>query len=39
MTVAAADFAPVPAEPVPLGQPGQPATFAEWMSTALRGRA
>jgi DNA-binding XRE family transcriptional regulator len=36
VTVAAADFAPVPAEPVPLGQPGQPATFAEWMSTALR---
>jgi len=33
---AAADFAPVPAEPVTLGQPGQPATFAEWMSTALR---
>jgi DNA-binding XRE family transcriptional regulator len=25
-----------PAEPVVLGQPGQPATFAEWMSTALR---
>ncbi len=25
-----------PAEPVPLGQPGQPATFADWMSTALR---
>jgi DNA-binding XRE family transcriptional regulator len=36
VAVAAADFAPVPAEPVPLGQPGQPATFAEWMSTALR---
>jgi DNA-binding XRE family transcriptional regulator len=28
--------APAPAEPVALGQPGQPATFAEWMSTALR---
>jgi DNA-binding XRE family transcriptional regulator len=28
--------APVPSEPVVLGQPGQPATFAEWMSTALR---
>jgi DNA-binding XRE family transcriptional regulator len=27
---------PAPAEPVVLGQPGQPATFAEWMSTALR---
>lgn len=25
-----------PAEPVPLGAPGQPDTFAEWMSTALR---
>lgn len=25
-----------PAEPVPLGKPGQPATFADWMSTALR---
>ncbi len=25
-----------PAGPVMLGQPGQPATFAEWMSTALR---
>ena len=25
-----------PAEPVPLGGPGQPDTFAEWMSTALR---
>jgi DNA-binding XRE family transcriptional regulator len=25
-----------PAEPVLLGQPRQPATFAEWMSTALR---
>jgi DNA-binding XRE family transcriptional regulator len=28
--------APAPAEPVTLGGPGQPATFAEWMSTALR---
>jgi DNA-binding XRE family transcriptional regulator len=28
--------APSPGEPVALGQPGQPATFAEWMSTALR---
>ena len=28
--------APAPAEPVALGQPGQPATFAEWMSVALR---
>jgi DNA-binding XRE family transcriptional regulator len=27
---------PTPAEPVMLGAPGQPATFAEWMSTALR---
>jgi DNA-binding XRE family transcriptional regulator len=27
---------PTPAEPVVLGGPGQPATFAEWMSTALR---
>jgi hypothetical protein len=27
---------PTPAEPVVLGSPGQPATFAEWMSTALR---
>ena len=27
---------PVPAEPVALGAPGQPETFAEWMSTALR---
>jgi DNA-binding XRE family transcriptional regulator len=34
VAAAAADFAP--AEPVALGQPGQPATFAEWMSTALR---
>jgi len=25
-----------PAGPVVLGQPGHPATFAEWMSTALR---
>jgi len=25
-----------PGEPVPIGEPGQPATFAEWMSTALR---
>jgi hypothetical protein len=25
-----------PAGPVTLGQPGHPATFAEWMSTALR---
>ncbi len=32
----AAFSAPVPSEPVMLGQPGQPATFAEWMSTALR---
>ncbi len=28
--------APAPAEPVTLGGPGQPATFAEWMSTSLR---
>jgi DNA-binding XRE family transcriptional regulator len=27
---------PAPAEPAALGAPGQPATFAEWMSTALR---
>jgi hypothetical protein len=27
---------PAPAEPVTLGAPGQPDTFAEWMSTALR---
>ena len=27
---------PVPSEPVLLGGPGQPDTFAEWMSTALR---
>jgi DNA-binding XRE family transcriptional regulator len=33
---AAGAAAPTPAEPVALGQPGQPATFAEWMSTALR---
>jgi len=25
-----------PAGPVPLGRPGQPATFAEWMSSSLR---
>jgi DNA-binding XRE family transcriptional regulator len=25
-----------PVEPVLIGEPGQPATFAEWMSTALR---
>jgi len=36
VAAAVADFAPSPAEPVALGQPGQPATFAEWMSTALR---
>ena len=36
VAAAAVGFAPVPAEPVALGQPGQPATFAEWMSTALR---
>jgi DNA-binding XRE family transcriptional regulator len=36
VAAAAGDFAPIPAEPVALGQPGQPATFAEWMSTALR---
>jgi DNA-binding XRE family transcriptional regulator len=28
--------APAPTEPVMLGGPGQPSTFAEWMSTALR---
>ncbi len=28
--------APAPVEPVTLGAPGQPETFAEWMSTALR---
>jgi DNA-binding XRE family transcriptional regulator len=33
---AAATVRSGPAEPVALGQPGQPATFAEWMSTALR---
>jgi DNA-binding XRE family transcriptional regulator len=40
---AAAAAEPVPAQvvltppgPVTLGQPGHPATFAEWMSTALR---
>ncbi|HEX9065013.1 MAG TPA: helix-turn-helix transcriptional regulator [Streptosporangiaceae bacterium] len=27
---------PSPAEPVRLGEPGQPASFAEWMSVALR---
>jgi hypothetical protein len=27
---------PAPPEPVVLGAPGQPATFAEWMSTTLR---
>jgi DNA-binding XRE family transcriptional regulator len=27
---------PAPAEPVTLGAPGQPETFADWMSTALR---
>jgi DNA-binding XRE family transcriptional regulator len=27
---------PTPTEPVTLGGPGQPSTFAEWMSTALR---
>jgi hypothetical protein len=27
---------PTPLEPVTLGAPGQPETFAEWMSTALR---
>ena len=36
VAAAAAAFSPVPADPVVLGQPGQPATFAEWMSTALR---
>ncbi len=38
--VAAADAngsaEPAPGEPVMLGAPGQPETFAEWMSTALR---
>jgi Helix-turn-helix len=33
---AAAQIVPTPAGPVTLGQPGHPATFAEWMSTALR---
>ena len=31
-----APLAGVPAAPVMIGQPGHPATFAEWMSTALR---
>jgi len=34
--VRAAPGAPAPTAPVMLGQPGHPATFAEWMSTALR---
>jgi DNA-binding XRE family transcriptional regulator len=34
--VPAAAAAPSPAGPVTLGLPGHPATFAEWMSTALR---
>jgi DNA-binding XRE family transcriptional regulator len=34
--MAAQAAGPSPAEPVVFGQPGQPATFAEWMSTALR---
>jgi hypothetical protein len=34
--VPAAAAAPAPAGPVTLGLPGHPATFAEWMSTALR---
>jgi DNA-binding XRE family transcriptional regulator len=34
--VPAAAPAPSPAGPVTLGLPGHPATFAEWMSTALR---
>jgi DNA-binding XRE family transcriptional regulator len=34
--VPAAAAAPSPAGPVKLGLPGHPATFAEWMSTALR---
>jgi hypothetical protein len=34
--VPAAAGAPSPAGPVTLGLPGHPATFAEWMSTALR---
>ncbi len=33
---AAPPVMPTPAGPVTLGQPGHPATFAEWMSTALR---
>ena len=33
---AAAPAALSPAEPVRLGEPGQPASFAEWMSVALR---
>jgi DNA-binding XRE family transcriptional regulator len=33
---AAAQVMPTPAAPVTLGGPGHPATFAEWMSTALR---
>jgi len=33
---AAGALAPSPPEPVALGGPGQPATFAEWMSVALR---
>ncbi len=32
----AAGAGPAPLEAVPLGQPGHPATFAEWMSSALR---
>ncbi|MGI9006887.1 MAG: helix-turn-helix domain-containing protein [Streptosporangiaceae bacterium] len=39
VTGPAADAGPSalsPAEPVRLGEPGQPATFAEWMSVALR---
>jgi DNA-binding XRE family transcriptional regulator len=31
-----AQAAPTPPGPIALGQPGHPATFAEWMSTALR---
>jgi len=34
--VRAAPGAPAPTAPVMLGQPGHPATFAAWMSTALR---
>ena len=33
---AGAQGMPSPAGPVTLGQPGHPATFAEWMATALR---